>query len=75
MSYADLDWRLEIQVARRAIHQIAVPSFEVRVDTSDGGNIAFSADSAKLTMMQESLEAAIKENAGTHSQRFQKYFN
>ncbi len=74
-TYLDLDWRLDVLVGRRASHALAVPSVSVRVDVEGGEHIAFEADAAKLAAMQESLEAAIRENAGTHSMRFQRYCN
>lgn len=74
-TYLNLDWRLDVLVGRRASHALAVPSVSVRVDVEGGENVAFEADAAKLAAMQESLEAAIRENAGTHSMRFQRYCN
>ena len=74
-SYSDLDWRLDVEIGRRAIHHIATPQFSFRIDTSDGSNVSFVADSGQVLKMKESLEEAIRENAGTHSSRFQRYCN
>ena len=79
--YQSLDWRLELEVARRALHAgLAEPRFLMRLETSVGGDsggasfsVPFACDFATLNYVCDELEGALAESKSVHSQRVFRY--
>ena len=72
--YTDLSWRMDVEVARRAVHNVATPTWTFEVKTT-AMPIKFQADAAMLAKLQSELELALREEKEQHSQRFQRYMN
>ncbi len=84
MSYSNLAWRLEVEVAKRSLLVTTEPTFQLRLDlinnaTSDDTKRYQShhlqCDYANLKLLQSELQRAIEEHAGVHSQRISRYIS
>jgi len=78
--YQHLEWRLDVEIARRTVAQDATPTFMLRLDTSQSSAVGseprsshMSADYASLKHLQAQLEAAVREEQSVHARRFQRY--
>ena len=73
--YKSFDYRLDVEIARRAATNVAKVKYNVRVEASDDSVVAFESDEAALYAMKQEVENAIRSEKDTHSQRFQRYLN
>ncbi len=97
LRYENLSWRLDIEVtklrslysffnclhqlARRNVHVMTAPKFQLRIDMSgseSSGNEASSsvhieADYGNMKKLQRELQAAVDEASSTHAQRISRY--
>jgi hypothetical protein len=81
--YKDLEWRLDVEVARRQMTSMSAPKYQIRLDVYDprGGNVGtgteesfeFQSDYANLVHMEKELEKALDELATVHGQRMTGY--
>ncbi|GMH82884.1 hypothetical protein TrST_g8983 [Triparma strigata] len=72
--YTDLSWRMDVEIARRSVQNMAEPNWKFNVSTSKEP-IEFQCDAAMLDKLKGELELALREEKDTHSQRFQRYMN
>ncbi|GMH85113.1 hypothetical protein TL16_g10127 [Triparma laevis f. inornata] len=72
--YADLSWRMDVEIARRSIQNMAEPNWKFNV-TTGADPISFQCDAAMLDKLKGELELALREEKDTHSMRFQRYMN
>jgi len=75
-----MDWRLDVEVAKRTADSVAIPNYSVRIDTVGGeggetGAIEFTADAAQMRNLRDKLVEVLKEHEDKHAQRFVKYLN
>ena len=74
--YQHLDYRLDVEVGRRTLVNATVPSFQLRLDTTQGGeneSTHLRANYASMKKLLVGLEKAVDEEKGTHARRFQRY--
>ena len=81
--YKDLEWRLDVELARRQVSVMSQPKFQIRLDVYDprGDEVGLSqeesfhmqADYANLLHMQKELERALEEATSLHGQRMTGY--
>ena len=83
--YRHLDWRVDVEVARRTVAQDASPKFMLRLDTTAAGSsssaagaaggrsVHLAADYASMKHVLAQLEAAVAEEQSVHARRFQRY--
>lgn len=77
-SYADMEWRVDVELSRRSLRRMAAPSFMVRLGLADGSSRRqesrhLQSDFANLRNVERELGRALQEFKGTHSQRFVRY--
>mmetsp|Transcript_10421 Transcript_10421/g.31124 ORF Transcript_10421/g.31124 Transcript_10421/m.31124 type:complete len:91 (+) Transcript_10421:201-473(+) len=82
-SYFNASWRLDVEVAKRAKHGTAEPTFVVKLDTlpagaAPGGDAkpesrVFQADMAMMRHLEDQLRAAVASHDTAASQRTMKY--
>ena len=88
MSYKNLLWRLEIELAKKALHRVANPNFQLRLDLvnhavaeSDDSQAKkyethhIQADYANMKLLQNELQRAIDEHNSVHCQRVTRYIS
>lgn len=77
--YKHLDWRLEVVVASRYVHDRFEPTFTLRLDTVTPGeglsSQHFTADHAALKRISEALDEACGEMKAPHSRRVIRYIH
>ena len=74
--FQHLDFRLDVELGRRSCFGETVPSFQLRLDTTQGGqdeSMHLTSNYANLKKLLASLEQAVEEEKGTHAKRFQRY--
>ena len=81
--YKDLEWRLDVELARRQLTTMSAPKYQIRLDVYDprGGNLKngteesfeFQSDYANMVHMERELEKALDELATVHGQRMTGY--
>ena len=81
--YKDLEWRLDVEMARRQMTTMSAPKYQVRLDVYDprGGDVGhgteesfeFQSDYANMVHMEKELEKALDELATVHGQRMTGY--
>jgi hypothetical protein len=64
-----------VEIGRRAVSQTAALEYKLRLDMTDDSTVEFTAEAAQLRKMKAEVEAALREEKDTHSQRFQRYCN
>ena len=82
-AYRALDWRFEVAVASRHLHDQMRPSFTLRLDTAapavagaTGGSansLDFTADFAALRRASDAIDEAVAEAKSAHSRRVNRY--
>lgn len=77
-SYADMEWRVDVELSRRSLRRMAAPSFMVRLGFADGNSDLqesrhLQSDFANLRNVERELGRALGELGGTHAQRFVRY--
>jgi len=85
-SYADLDWRLDIEVSSRALRQEVKPQFLLELKTHPGGSAEaqggagveaqskyLQSDYATLQRIADELTKAVAEAKSGHARRIMRY--
>jgi hypothetical protein len=84
-SYADLDWRLDVEVSSRALREQIKPMFLLELQTSAGGSAAaqhlgegvsrqyLQSDWANLQHIADELTKAVAEAKSGHARRIMRY--
>jgi len=71
-SYKDLEWRLDVQVASRALHNQVEPQLVLKLHLEDDGRKevkVVQTDPVNLLHLTQSLEAALQEIKTSHCRR------
>ena len=74
--FQHLDFRLDVEVGRRSLSGVTQPSFQLRLDTTQGGqeeSTHLRSNYANMKALLTGLEKAVDEEKGTHARRFQRY--
>ena len=73
--YANLDWRIDMELGRRTVQHDATPIFMLRLELreTEVESQVLQADFANMKRLQKELETAVAEAKTAHSQRFQRY--
>jgi len=80
-SYRDLDWRLDMELSSRTLHNRMEPHFIAKLETLDAGTSGATTqqfleiDYAHLKMLCATLEEALEENSSVHVKRMQRYIS
>eukprot|EP00911_Craspedida_sp_UC1_P002197 UC1_evm1s1680 len=65
-AYADMHWRLDVQLASRSLRQQVEPQVVLQLDIKDADSVVMQTDPATLTHLTRELEAALKETRTSH---------
>lgn len=72
--YADVSWRIDVQLASRTLRKRVEPTFLLRLDTEPGGRQQMlQADYASLQHVVEQLEDAARQARTSHAKRVLRY--
>ena len=77
--FQDLQWRIDVSLARRSAAQDASPKFMLNLGLTDSSSkdgtcsLRFQSDHASMKHILDQLEAAVLEERSVHARRFQKY--
>nr|CAD7396814.1 unnamed protein product [Timema cristinae] len=72
--YQDLDWRVDIQLASRALHNQVTPLVSMKLSLDNGQCVPLQTDPNNLLHMTQVLEQALQEAKGQHTRRIQRTF-
>nr|CAD7426636.1 unnamed protein product [Timema monikensis] len=72
--YQDLDWRVDIQLASRALHHQVTPLVSMKLSLDNGQCVPLQTDPNNLLHMTQVLEQALQEAKGQHTRRIQRTF-
>nr|CAD7443694.1 unnamed protein product [Timema bartmani] len=72
--YQDLDWRVDIQLASRALHHQVTPLVTMKLSLDNGQCVPLQTDPNNLLHMTQVLEQALQEAKGQHTRRIQRTF-
>eukprot|EP00632_Arachnochrysis_sp_CCMP2950_P001897 CAMPEP_0185701172 /NCGR_PEP_ID=MMETSP1164-20130828/8741_1 /TAXON_ID=1104430 /ORGANISM="Chrysoreinhardia sp, Strain CCMP2950" /LENGTH=84 /DNA_ID=CAMNT_0028368173 /DNA_START=5 /DNA_END=259 /DNA_ORIENTATION=- len=77
-AFSSLEWRLDVEVGRRALMHTAEPSFVLKLNTvapgaTEAASTVLAADAAHMRHIETQLAAAVEELNTTRTSRLMRY--